>query len=285
MKKMLCVSAVLLCMVFALCACVPVNQTADLTAPPTENPTAMPTPSSEAVEAVVEFSTFDVNKKYYLDSGSFVELDLKLPILTGTYDGITAINAFFADKETFFYNELPFESLKDFEAGAPDSKIEGKKDNFYRQAYYRLEAEFGSILSVSAALDGGAGGVSWAGIEGGTFDLNTGKKLGLSDIFEVDEQSYMGFIYDFVSKKVAEEIGADMQRGYGSPYFFEDPYSGDGYESIRSFDPNDFYLAETALVVFYQKYALASGAAGPKVFEIPYETLSDMLKANVVNPQ
>lgn len=270
-------AVIFLCLAFALSACAPESQAAYMTAPLTEISTATPNVTSEDKEATIEFSTFDVNKKYYLDSGGFVELDLKLPILSGTYDGIAAINTFFADKETFFYNELPFDSLKDFETGTSGRRIEGKKDNFYRQAYYRLEAELGGILSVSAMLDGGAGGVGWAGIEGDTFDLNTGKKLGLSDIFAVDEERYMNVIYAFVSHRVAEDINANLQKGYGSPYFFDDPYSGDGYESIRNFDPNDFYLTQTSLVVFYQKYALACGAEGPKVFEIPYEAVSEML--------
>ena len=271
MRKIICILGVLFCTVFFFVSCASVPEAPDAfqTVPPAPTQTIAPT---------VVFSTFDINKKYYSDLGNFVELDLKLPILAGTYAGIPAINQFFADKENCFYNELPLDALRDLEAAAPDRKIEGQKDNFYRQAHYCLEAGFGGIISVSATLNGGAGGVGWAGIEGDTFDLNTGKKLSLSDIFEADEDRYMNTIYDFVSKKVADDINENLQKGYGSPYSFDDAYSGDGYESIRQFDPNDFYLTETALVVFYQKYALSYGAAGPQVFEIPYESILNMLK-------
>lgn len=62
---------------------------------------------------------------------------------------------------------------------------------------------------------------------------------------------------------------------------FDDAYSGDGYKSIRNFDLNDFYLTKNALVIFYPKYALADGAAGPQVFEIPFESISNMLALDI----
>ena len=39
-----------------------------------------------------------------------------------------------------------------------------------------------------------------------------------------------------------KEINNNLQAGYGSSYFFDDAYSGDGYKSIRDFDPNNFIL-------------------------------------------
>jgi hypothetical protein len=222
----------------------------------------------------VNFSTFEVNKKYFNDAKGFVELKLKLPLLDGNYDGIPEINKYFISKEKFFYDELPLDILKE-----SNQKVEGEKDNWYRSADYNLEAVFGDIISMKAYLNGGAGGVGWAGIEGNTFDLNTGKKLSLKDIFKVSEDEYMSFIYDFVSKKIMDEINNDKESRHG--YMFDDAYSGDGYKSIRNFDPNDFYLSKNALVVFYQKYVLANGAAGPLIFEIPYESISNILAIDV----
>jgi len=217
------------------------------------------------------FTTFDVNKKYYNnDSSGFVELDLKLPRLQGDYDGIAEINSFFVGKEEFFYNQLPIDFFE------LNEKVEGKKDNFYRSAYYNFEVQLGNIISVSGFLDGGAGGVGWGGIEGDTFDLNTGKKLTLSDIFNVGEDKYLKFIYDFVSEKIMDDIKAGKDL-----YLFEDAYSGDGYEEIRKFNPDNFFLTKTSLVVFYEKYALAIGAAGPQKYEIPYESILNILAIDI----
>lgn len=179
----------------------------------------------------VKFTTFNVNKRYD-EAGGFAELDLKLPELTGSYEGIAAINMFFIDKENFFFSEIDLEPLKSAEMLA--NSIKGKESNWYRSAYYSFEAKIGDIISISASLDGGMGGVGWAGIEGDTFDLNTGKKLVLSDIFKVSEDEYLDFIYDFVAN-----------------------------------------------IVFYQKYALADGASGPQVFEIPYDAILNILAIDI----
>lgn len=229
-----------------------------------------------SVHKTVNFSTFDVNQKYFNDVNGYAELNLKLPRLDGNYDGMPEINKYFVGKENFFYDELPLDSLKEF-----NRKVEGKKDNWYRSADYKLEAVLGEIISMSADLNGGAGGVGWAGIEGDSFNLNTGKKLNLGDIFKVNKDEYMNFIYDFVSKQIMSKINNNKQSGHGSGYNFEDAYSGVGYKNIRSFDPNNFYLAKNALVVFYPKYALADGAAGPQEFSIPFESILSILSIDV----
>lgn len=259
-----------------LVSCSPVSKVSSSlqTLPPVVTP-----PATAPNQATVEFSTIEVQKKYYSNGGSFAELDLKLPMLAGNYDGIPEINKFFVDKEKFFLDELPLDTLQAAEEDG--KKVEGKSDGFYRQAHYYLEAQFGDIISVSAALDGGAGGVGWEGIEGDTFNLSTGKKLSLSDIFEVDEDIYMSCIYDLISEKINDDINESLKAGYGSPFCFDDAYSGNGYKSIREFDPYDFYLTETSLVIFYQKYVLADGASGPQMFEIPYEAILNMLKIDV----
>lgn len=226
----------------------------------------------------VKFATFDVNKRYD-EAGGFAELDLMLPELSGNYEGIAKINQFFIYKEDYFYSEIDLESLRSDEI--PAKSIYGKESNWYRSAYYNFEAKIGDIISISASLDGGMGGVGWAGIEGDTFDLNTGEKLGLSDIFKVNEAEYLNFIYDFVSDRITADIEESLKAGYGSPYFFDDPYSEQGRESIGEFDPNDFYLTKTALIVFYPKYALAEGASGPQIFEIPYDSILNILAIDI----
>lgn len=230
--------------------------------------------ASNQTQKTVNFSTFDVNKKYYNDVNGFVELKLKLPRLDGNYEGIPEINKYFVSKEKFFYNELPLNDLNE-----SNQKVEGEKDNWYRSADYNLELVSGDIISMSADLNGGAGGVSWADIEGDTFNLKTGKKLSLGDIFKVNNDEYMNFIYDFVSKKIMSEINSDKYSRQG--YMFDDANSGEGYKSIRKYDQNNFYLTKNALVVFYPKYELADGASGPKMYEIPYESISDMMAIKV----
>lgn len=224
--------------------------------------------NSPATKAV-SFDVYDVNKKYYGENESYVELDLKLPQLEGDYDGIPAINTYFANKEQFFYEQLPLDMLEQLDNLKP---IEGKSHGYFVSAYYYLETQIGDIISIPAIIDGGAGGVSWAAIEGNAFNLNTGEQIELSDLFRVSEEEYMGFIYDYVSREITEE----MQAGEGG-YFFQDAYAEDGAERIKSFNQGNFILSNDSLVVFYQKYELAAGAAGVRVFEIPYDLIKDIL--------
>ena len=251
----------------------PKDMTATTTQPTKELSTKNDTKvSAIPVDKTVNFSTFDINKKYYNDVNGFAELKLKLPRLNGSYEGIPKINDFFASKEKFFYDELPLDFIK-----KNNLKVNGAHDNYYRSADYKLEAVFGNVISISADLNGGAGGVDWSGIEGDSFNLDTGKKLTLEDIFKVNKDEYMNSIYNFVSKKIMSDINNNKKSGGGSCYNFDDAYSGDGYKSIRSYDPDNFYLSKNSLVVFYPKYALTIGAGGPQKFEIPYESISNIL--------
>lgn len=235
-----------------------------------------PMPWTGPINANVGIDYYPIHSKHYTKAGNYLELDLLLPRLAGNYAGILAINDFFAEKEQFFYNELPFDTAAEAEANG--QSIMGAKSGYYRSASYTLTAVLGDIVSFSAELDGGAGGVGWAGIEGNTFDLKTGKRLALSDIFITNQENYMDVIFDLVSKRITDEISTAFRTGYESPYFFENAYSGQGYESIRTFNPEDFYLTNDALVVFYPKYALAMGAAGALMFEIPYDSIQGILR-------
>ena len=218
-----------------------------------------------------KFTRNDIAEKHYLDDENYAELFLGLPVLEGRHDGINSINEFFAAKKDYFCNQILDVLKDDFNLNG----IEGARSRHFRSAYYRLEARFDSVISISAELNGGAGGVSWAGLEGNTFDIDAGEKLVLSDIFSVPEEEYMGFIYSFVSNEVEKKLQKDEEYGY----FFNDPYSEDGKNYIiNGFNPDNFYLTPKRLVIFYDKYELAHGAAGVQIFEIPYESIKELIK-------
>jgi len=231
----------------------------------------------------VAFSTYDVQKTYYNDAGGYSELDLKLPLITGTYRGISEINEYFVSKEDIFYNDLPVLYITDDE---PEYyTIKGKESGHFRSAYYRLEVVFGHIISISADLDGGLDGIGWEGKEGHTFDLTTGKRLSLSDLFSTGQDTYMDAIYNSVSKTITDNINNEINAGCLNPYWFEDAYSENGCEIIReNFSPEDFYLTHDSLAVFYEKYALTCNAEGPEILYIPFESIMDILAYDIREP-
>lgn len=225
------------------------------------------------------YDTMDINKQYEDASGSYVDLLLTLPQIQGNFKGIPAINEYFIGLETYYYNELPV--IPD----DIDHKISGIESGYFVSADYSFEMIKDNILSVSAVLDGGAGGVSWAGLSGDTFNLETGEKLTLDQIFNVTSEEYQEKIIGFISDEIKQTIEKEVNNGNGNLFFFDDPYTGDGYKAIReSFDANNFYLTKDVLVIFYPKYALAAGAAGPLSFKIPYENLEGMLNFELKTP-
>ncbi len=229
----------------------------------------------------IEFNTFSINKRKYYGEVGYVELILKLPQLVGTYEGIAKINDYFIAKENVFYKELPTVDQEYFEEIG--KSISGKESGYFRSATYQLEAVIGDIISVSAELDGGAGGVGWAGIEGESFDLNTGEQISMDELFKIKEDDYKSLIYNYVSEEIMNNINKFMQNGGGSGYHFDNAYSEEGYEAIHSYDFKNFYLTPNSLVVFYPKYVLTCGAAGPQEFEIPLEEISDVLAIDLNN--
>ena len=124
--------------------------------------------------------------------------------------------------------------------------------------------------------------MGWEGIEGNTFDLVTGKKLGLTDIFTTGNGTTMELIYDLISEELNNNIIEYEDLGLGNPYWFDNPYEGDGYNIIRErFSPENFYLTHNSLVIFYDKYSLAAGASGPQVLHLPFESIAEKLSNDI----
>jgi len=228
----------------------------------------------------LEFSTVEVHEKFFNESGDFIEIELRLPKLVGDFAGIPLINEFFAGRLEYFYNEIDVSgNLQMFhewrEQGADSNAeivpIRGLERNWGRVAQYELGSVHGDVISIYAWRWGGMGGVTWLGKEGHTFDLNTGERLELSDIFSVSEEEYMNLIFDFIT----QELAVDGRLPF-SPFA---PYTDPWYEIIRQLDPNNFYITKNSLIIFYWRGTFAPGAGGmyPNIFEIPLDDIRDIL--------
>ena len=94
------------------------------------------------------------------------------------------------------------------------------------------------------------------------YDINTGKKLALKDMF-VD-----GFDYKtLINKKIREYIAKDK----GS-YFSE----GAEFKGIN--DDQEFYFSNDGITVYFQVYKIAPYAAGIRYFLIPKAEIEQNLK-------
>lgn len=114
-----------------------------------------------------------------------------------------------------------------------------------------------SILRTHYISMGGASPTTFYFAE--TFDLNSGKKLTLDDIFSVPAEKYEDRICSLL----------DEQNRAG-----ETPVEAGGLRD--EFDANCFYLTEDALVIFYQEGTFG-GALDTLQFSISYKDLEDIL--------
>jgi len=252
-----------------------VPTTAETTAAPTAPPLTAPYFLSDAAKKGFRFSTYLVQERIVGKGGRFAELSLTMPEIAGDYPGIPKINRFFVSREVRFREEVRTELLPSAEAHIGENPV----PPYFRSADFYLQVVLGNIISVSAGLNGWAGGVSWAGIEGYTFDLNSGKRLALSDLFSASKAAYTDLLLRLVSEQIMQEIQDDEN---GSPYFFGEAFSDEGAKQIReAFNPDHFFLAEEGLVIFYDKYDIAPGVRGAPDFLIPYAEIAKQLKPGI----
>ncbi|WP_425804860.1 RsiV family protein [Desulfitobacterium sp. Sab5] len=207
-----------------------------------------------------------VRKSILNDYNATIDYNFSFVQLSGTYKGIDNINKYYSLKEkTDFFGK----EYNDY-FNIPNSS----KDNYFFKADFRAEAQIGDILSISGDGDSWAGGVSNPILYGDVFDLNTGEKLTLDDVFKVRSDEYLELIYNKITENINKEIAEGNNR-----YNFNDAYSEDCQTEIKKeFKPDNFYLTDKFLVIFYPKYSLGAGAAGTFKYEIPLDLIKEKLK-------
>jgi len=93
---------------------------------------------------------------------------------------------------------------------------------------------------------------------GFVFDIETGKKLSLNEVFTVND-SFISTVNNFMEKKIQDEK---------IPIFdFTD------FKGLE--DSAEFYLQNEALVIVFQEYAYTPYVYGPLFFEIPFSKITD----------
>jgi hypothetical protein len=94
-----------------------------------------------------------------------------------------------------------------------------------------------------------------------TYDLQTGQKIRLQDLFRPG-QNWRRLIIEQIM------LIADKRMS-------EDPVYFDNYREliVKNFNENSFYLTPAGVVIYYQQYEVGPYAIGIVEFEIPYSDL------------
>lgn len=92
-----------------------------------------------------------------------------------------------------------------------------------------------------------------------TWDLIRSRMMKLKDFFICDD-AYQEYIITNISIQIAEQIAAG-----------DDMYFDDYFHLVReNFKPNNFYLVDEGIVIYYDLYDIAPYAAGIRTFLIPF---------------
>ncbi|MGI6005326.1 MAG: DUF3298 and DUF4163 domain-containing protein [Christensenellales bacterium] len=199
------------------------------------------------------------------DGGVLVDAKMTYPQFENPKNeaGITAINTYYRRQLEDFIHNIRIEAVPN----AQENKAEAQKLGFeFRpHAFDRSTSiEYNqnglvSVLNEQYENTGGAHPMTIWMAE--TFDVETGKKLTLADLFNTDMETALEKVYASVSEQVAQ-LQAD-----GS-IFFNDSVKQDIREN---YSPDDFYIRGGDLVVFYQLYAIAPYAVGIQSFVVPWQ--------------
>lgn len=130
------------------------------------------------------------------------------------------------------------------------------------ETWKRLDTPSDSIVSILRThymSMGGASPTTFYFAE--TFDLESGKKLTLDDIFTVPAEKYLKRIHAAINKQNNASKTPVEAGGLGD-----------------EFNAEYFYLTEDSLVIFYQEGTFGGGM-GTLEFAIPYKDMEDILTA------
>lgn len=253
-----------------LCACSTVQQPAD-----TPLPSAQPTgtePPAAVSAAPVQAPAPEWGEQVYMTAyavegrqSPVFAPEYRLPKITNA-DGVPAyeaINAAFAatlSDLSATAAELSGWAVDDYKA----AQITG--DTFY--TYVDTESyviafeseEYVSFLRTHTSSAGTPLPTTFP--VGSTFSLTTGEQLRFADLFTCPESDAAARVFSLLLEQNGQ--GAYM----GAPLPEE--------ELTESFQPEQFYLTESALVFYFPQSDVPS-AIGSPTFAIPYEELSDIL--------
>jgi|LSQX01.3.fsa_nt_gb hypothetical protein len=207
-----------------------------------------------------------VYKETVLDEDGSILFDLQFSypeILSSAEGSVDAVNEYyqnrFADYAASILADGYEKAKSDKEAAAAGDYL------FMPHAYSSTPGIYyngNGLLSVVNELyeyTGGAHQTTYWRSE--TFDLETGQKLALSDIFTGSKDEILESIYQLVLDQIEEQKGTDE-------FYYFDDYA----DNVRKYyEEEDFFLTADGIIFYYQPYAIAPHAAGLPMFKLPFD--------------
>ncbi|KMT22743.1 DUF3298 and DUF4163 domain-containing protein [Clostridium cylindrosporum] len=194
----------------------------------------------------------------------YINVNIKIPMLSykDNLDVERRINTILEGDIISFKNQV--------ENTAKEAYEESKKDKFNFIPYeafetYKVTYNNSKILSIPVTFYTYTGGAHGNTIqEPYNFDLETGEKLTLKDIF-IEGSNYKNTIKEVIKSSIEEN---------------PDIYFDDAIATVDKLqDTQNFYITDDNLVIYYDLYELAPYSSGIREFSIPLYTFSSELNS------
>jgi hypothetical protein len=203
------------------------------------------------------------------DGAVLVEYDAALPLVSGgSAKAITTINEYYKQEMQAFLTNAETELKTTAQLNYDNSKQSGNSFipcNAHEN--YTVEYSKNGVLSIAREINFFFGSVNVdANVKSDTFDMLTGDRIVLDNIFSVGEDTYLPRLSGAVSAQI-KKLGA-VNAGY------YDDYEQRAKDYLLK---EDFYLTENGVVVYYPTITVAPEMLGVCRFEIPYADLNDIL--------
>jgi hypothetical protein len=201
------------------------------------------------------------------EAGAFIYSDFAMPLKTGNGSAAAAFyenvleNAIYSIYIPEFYetgsqvltNALN-ERLREYAQNIIDAAQTHGSATLIQNATYEIfdGEKYLSVLSINEKYDGGAHGTYTETAL--TADIVAGKIISLADLF-AEGFDYKEFLLSYLK-----------ENWPNNPKYSED-------YPLETFTPENFYVKDDTLVIFYQPYEMGSYAVGTVKFEIPLKNL------------
>lgn len=194
--------------------------------------------------------TMKKDKVTYKDSDGIVRgtVYFQYPVIKGKSDAVKKINKTLKQASKEFMESENAKNLKEYtEADIEDKRFENSDENYYYKTICKVTYNDNSVISLHMKNCWYAGGVYNQEDYGYTFNLKSGKQLGIKDVISGDASS--------IKKKILAK---------GKKYLTENnKLDQNAYNIIKSYKLKDykFYLTKGKVYICFSSYELERGTS------------------------
>ena len=206
------------------------------------------------------------------DGTTLVHYQAELPLFSPDEGALAQVNRYYRQEYSTFVSTVEEELRAVAQANLESHELTGSTYMACeaRQSYV-IGREDERYLSVSRTITMSFGSETVESyLKGDTFDLETGERIRLGDLFRVPSEEYLPLLRD----EVARQIRSLQQTDASGRYFDSAP------ERVEEFLMEDnFWLESQSLVLFFPEGTL--GPTGTQSFPIAYDQISDLLTEGI----